>query len=152
MPGTNVVAVKRELCERLRASSAPALVGVAIVYSEATQKTLPRERITFGEPRFVHSQSAAANGTRVPRTEQATIECWVHVRMQGRPPEQCDARAVEIGAVLEEYLADHPTLDGAIPALEMVRVADGDIGHVIDAEGTWSQITYRIAAVSRYIR
>lgn len=149
MAGTNAVAVKQQLVAALAAL--PALYGVQILYSQAQQRTVEREVVSLGETTFTHAWSAASGASRKPRDEQLTIELLIQVRQLGIDPVDADIRAQELGAAVEEWLADNPSLP-AVPKVTSARVVSGGLVHVQDDDGYWSQLTYQIAVHSAYIR
>jgi hypothetical protein len=157
VPGTNVVAVKANIHNRLLASTADAMAGVQVDWSNASQRDVPRKRLSWASaanrPRFTQTQSAASNGSRVPRTEEVRYRVLVHVMHQGKGgPEQADLDAAAIGWVLEEILADSPDLDHEVTALETVRVVGGEIETVTwDEKAFFAELAYDLLAVSRYI-
>jgi hypothetical protein len=156
--GTNVVAVKANIHNRLLTSADPAMVGVQCEWSNASQRLVQRKRISWAsasdKPRFTQTRSAASNGGRVPRTEVALYRVLVHVQHQGAGgPEAADTAAAAIGWVLEEILADAPDLDHEVTALETVRVVGGEIETVQgDESKAYSELAYQLEATSRYIR
>lgn len=146
MAGTNAAAFKLALVAALQA--APGLVGVQVVYSQASQRTVNREWVSLGEVKFVHSRTGTHGATRRTRTEVLAVEVLVQVRQMGTTPQDADQRAVAIGTVLEELLADDPTVGGAVPKGLYAVVAGGDLATVADDDGVYSQLTYNLQFTS----
>jgi hypothetical protein len=144
--GTNAAAFKLALVGALQA--APGLVGVQVVYSQANQRTVLREWVSLGEVKFVHTRTGTHGMTRRTRTELLTVEALIQVRQMGVLPEVADQRAVVIGTVLEELLADDPTVGGVVPKGLYGIVAGGDLAHVADDDGVYSQLTYNLEFTS----
>lgn len=146
MAGTNAAAFKLALVGALQA--APGLVGVQVVYSQANQRTVLREWVSLGEAKFVHARTGTHGATRRTRTERLAVDVLVQVRQMGVPPEAADQRAVVIGTVLEELLADDPTVGGVVPKGLYGVVAGGELTHVVDDEGVYSELTYHLEFTS----
>jgi len=149
--GTNLVAAKQMLVTRLRAR--PGLAGVDVAYSEAQQKHLARERVSFGVAKFTHTRAASSGAARVPRNEVVRLPLYVQVHQLGTTPEAADLRAVEMGREVEEELADSEQLYYAVPGLSSARVEGGELAHAVGEGGSfWSDLTYNIIFESHYIR
>lgn len=151
MAGTNAAAVKVALVTALRASAAAAMAGVTVAYSQASQRTIPREQISLGQAKFVHTRAGTHGGTRRTRNETLQVEILVQVRQLGAAPETADLRAVAIGTVIEELFADTPALSGVPSGLYGV-IDGGDLAHVVDDEGVYSQLAYTLTFTSYKIQ
>lgn len=108
MSGTNAIAVKKALFERLTAE--PALVGVQVSY--AWRRDFGREVIYGGRVRIDHDFTAMRGGGRLPRDEQVTLTAVIRVRNLQSDPVAGDERVAELLTVVEELLAGDPTLTG----------------------------------------
>lgn len=154
MVGTAAVAVKKALFDALAAKSAAGqpLDGVQVAYSYPG-KTLQRDGcIYFGRLRIDQQldtfASPAVGGGRQPRNEIVTLTVVVLAKNIKSDQYAADARAVEIGSVMEDLLAADPTAGGTV----LVRtVESGDLEPMLDDDGVWSQLTYSVTVRSTLV-
>ncbi len=148
MAGTNAVACKRELFRRLAA--APRLKGVQVAYA-FPGRDIQRECIYGGGARTTQ-EFAAASPARKPRNETALVDVHVWVRLPGGSVEDADARAMEIGVVVEELLADDVNLGGAVPGLAFGGVNSIDGDYMADDDAVTVIWSYQLRFRSLYLR
>jgi hypothetical protein len=98
--------VKARLLERL--ADAADLAGVAVVYALEGEQ-VDREFVTLASSRFSHTLPILSAG-RKKRDETASIEIVFNADVPGRSAAEADARVHVMFAVLEDILADTPTL------------------------------------------
>jgi hypothetical protein len=153
MAGTAAVAAKKALFDALVAKTGAGqpLDRVQVAYSYPG-KTMQRECIYFGRLRIDQTLSTFASPNvgagRQPRTEIATITVVVVTKNIKHDQYAADARAVEIGTVLEELLAGNPTGDGAL----LVQTPDsGELEPLFDDEGVYAQLTYSVTVRSELV-
>lgn len=146
MAGTNAVAVKQALVTVLDAL--PALDGVQVIYSGRV-RDLEREAIYFGKARWTNEFSAMRAGARIPRKELLTVAAYVFVATPGGTPEDAEARAQALGAVMENALADDPA-GSALGAtgVKVVRAASGELDADVDDDGAYALLAYQLAITS----
>lgn len=148
MAGTIAVACKRALFARL--VTRPRLKGVQIAYA-FPGRDIQRECIYGGGARTTQ-EYAAASPARKPRNETALIDVNIYVRLPGGNVEDADVRAIELGLVVEEELADDVTLGGLVPGHGYggVNTIDGD--YVQDDDAATVIWSYQLRFRSFYIR
>src|SRR5260221_68993 len=107
---SNAPAVKAALITALAA--APDLSGIQVAYSRP--RDMERECIYGGHIAVTQAVDAGKdNSGSSPRTEVAHIDIHIRVAAIGDDVEAAEARAVELGAVIEAYLAvEVPIVDG----------------------------------------
>lgn len=153
MAGTNSVVAKKAIVDMLTSKTGPGLplAGVLVSY-DYPGKRLELENIYGARLRIDHSlstfASAAVGGGRQPRTEIATLTFVVLVKNAASDQYAADARAAELGTVLEELLAGNPLLDGRV---QVATVESGDLEPLRDDDGVWAQFTYNLTVQSELI-
>lgn len=139
MSGTSVVVVKRALVAALQT----ALPGVQVLYSWSGDAE--RECVYLGDAEFSQELLTFAGGGRTRRREGVSAAVHVAVQMPGGTEEDTEARAVEIGTLLEHAIAGNPTQTGA--ALNFT-VTGGDMASGSDDESALSVLSYEVLAES----
>ena len=146
MAGSRIVAVRSALIAGLDALSA--LDGVDVIYAWKFDAELPRERIFTNRARATHAPASLKSG-RTFRNEQMTFDLVVRVEGVDLTAEDTDTRALEIGALVEEYVADHNTLDGTVTGLNWIKVTGMELNNLSNDRGNLSELTYSIAYEAR---
>lgn len=149
MAGTNIFAIKRYLFGWLATAPALAEGGIQVAYAWPGS-SLDRECVYGGKASAEH-QYAALTSARKPRDERALIYVHIEVVRPGVTVEETDARAGEIGEVLETMLADNPTLGGVIPGLRYGGISMVETDYSMNDEAVESNLIYQIAFSSRLL-
>ncbi len=146
MAGTVGPATKRYLLkERLPAD--PGLVGIQIGYS--LPRDVDREVIYGGQISGPVQVEAMRGGTRITRREDLVLSLHIWVNRPGdQDTADVEARAAEIGQVVEELLAGDPTLSGAVAGLKMAAITNVLIDSGCDDDGALAELTYQISLMS----
>lgn len=147
MAGTIAVACKRALFTRL--ATRPRLKGVQLAYS--WPGNVERECVYGGGARSTQEYAAASPG-RKPRNETALVDVHIYVRLPGGDVEAADVRAMELGVVVEEELADDVTLGGLVPGHGYGGVASIDGDYMQDDDAVTAIWSYQLRFRSFYIR
>jgi hypothetical protein len=151
--GTNAVAAKKAIVEKLRAALAAVtdLASVQVMYVW-DGKRAEREFVYGGRIRFDHEYlafgSSTVGGGRMPRLETATIAFAVMVRRPDSDQIAADERVIAIGAELENALALDPTLNDSTLCTQIVS---GELEPLLDDDGVAAQLTYDITVRSELI-
>lgn len=147
---TNAAAARAALLgENGLLQALPSLAGVTVAYSPPS--VTPRELVYGGQvagPVGLAAMKGGAGG-RIKREENLSLQIHIRVYEPGQQStEGTDARAVQIGAAVEEYIAGNPTLDD-LPGLKLaaVEAIDLDPG-ALDDDGATSLLTLQIALKS----
>ncbi len=149
MAGTNAAAAKKALIDALDAltGTGGSLADVQVAYS-FPGRTLQREVIYGGVAAGPLELSAMRGSGRVKRIERPLLELHILVTDPGHDTtEVTDARAAEIGAVIEELLAADPTI-GGVAGLKAAVAVGLELDGGVDDDGAESVLTYRIELLS----
>lgn len=144
MAGTNAHAAKQRLIDLLDASTS--LVGVQVAYSPPRE--IERECIFAGKVSGPVELAAMRGGARLMRTERLTLRLYVEVAAPGDDVAAAEARAVELGAVVEELVAGNPTLND-LADLKLAQVAGVELDSGVDDESAYARLVYEIEFVSQ---
>jgi hypothetical protein len=125
---------------------APLLQGVQVVYSAPT-KDVKRELVYGGQVAGPVELKAFAGGARVKRSETLTLALHIRVYRPNSTSEATDARAVEIGDVIANYIAANWTLGGLT---ELIRATvDGvELDNWTDDDGSGSILTLAVGLMT----
>lgn len=112
-------------------------------------KEIPREMVYGGTVIGTTTLAAFAGGGRMKRTEELT--CLIHVRIwtpgRGKSAETTEARALEIGTTISNYIAANPTL-GGLAELKSATVAGVELDSWADDDGAGTTLDLGIALMS----
>ncbi|MDF2968364.1 MAG: hypothetical protein K0Q93_2142 [Nocardioidaceae bacterium] len=148
MSGTNLVAIKRAVFERLAAAQQLADMGAEVAYA-FNPRSQPRIYVYLGAGTFEQEYiTLRGGGNRVPREEVAFISAYVEVWEPGSNMLDLDQQAVEMGTVLEEILAADANLDD-LPGVVYGGVSGGDLVQEHTDSGAGVTLEYRLRFVSR---
>lgn len=147
MPGTNIVAAKKALIERLAALLAvvPGMEEVQVAYTWPGRD--PERECVYGGPGNGDQRPVTfqPTGGRIQRDEQVTVTIHIEVCRPDGDAVAGDQRAAELGTVLEEDLAANPTMAGAVSRLLHIFVASVDLLEPsVDDDGVTCGIDYDI--------
>lgn len=130
------------------------LDGVPVAYSAPT-RDMPREVVYGGSVAGPVELAAFAAGGRVKRNEDLTLLLHVRVYQQGkRTAETAEARAVEIGDVIGNYIAQRwklsnpPSVDD-LPDLMKATVAGVELDSWLDDDGAGATLSIAVGLTSR---
>lgn len=145
MAGSRVVAVRSALITGLAAL--PGLSGVDVIYAWKFDQELPRERIFTNRARATHEISGLRAG-RAHRNEQMTFDLVVRVEGVDITAEATDERALAIGALVEEFVADNKGGLG-VSGVNWVAVSGVELNNLSNDRGHLSELTYAITYDAR---
>lgn len=139
MSGTQVVVVKKALVAALDAL--PALDGVAVQYAWKPNQTV-RERVFCGRA-FGQHKPANFKAGRTHRDERISFDLTVLVEKPAGSAEDAETRAVAIGTVIEEWVADHRIQ--TIPSVKWLVVeGDVELTSMFNDSGHMAELVYTI--------
>lgn len=144
MAGSNIVAVKRRIIAVL-----PGLLGIKGDYSYVGKHhDGERDYLYLGwRAQGSMTASAMAGGARFARSEEPQFSLAIASRTLGEETtEAAEARAVELGARAEEWLAGNWTAD--IPGLLALTITAFELESGIDDNGADATLTYTLQAHS----
>lgn len=137
MDGTPALDAKRAVIGRL--AEAPAMAGVQVAYA-FPGKSVERECVYGGGVRWTR-QSAGDDGHRELWLQASTVGLYVRVFEPGASVEETDARAEELGLVLEELLETDRQLAGG---LTVAGITGGTADYGVDDDGPVSILHYQV--------
>jgi hypothetical protein len=146
MAGTNAYAAKRKLIDLLAASPLTD-AGVSVAYSWPGDDRAGRECVYGGPVTWSTRPLAMRGGGRMPRREDLTVPIHVDVSKPGAEGAEVEARAVEIGTVVEELIAADTTLSG-VPGLQLAGISGGQLAHAFEDELAFAVLTYQVTFLS----
>lgn len=145
MAGSRVVAVRSALIDGLAALDG--LADVDVIYAWKFDQELPRERIFTNRARATHAIAGLKSG-RAHRNEQMTFDLVVRVEGVDITAEETDERALEIGALVEEYVADNKAGLG-VSGVNWIAVSGVELNNMSNDRGHLSELTYAITYDAR---
>lgn len=149
MGSSALVGVKKALRDLLETS--PRLDDVQVSYAYPGDDTIERECVFFGDALFDHEPAGMRAG-RTPRNESAEFELVVQVIGKGQDAEWCEERAIEIGKVVEETVADNRVFGGDVAngiSVYAVTIRGGTMRTRAVEQGNATQLTYKVRPDSR---
>lgn len=145
MSVTNTAVAKLALLDHLRAL--PGLQGVQIAYGYPA-RDLEREVIYGGAGRYSRTINAMGGGMGgLSYQETVTVDLHIQVRIPGGEVEQAEARAIELGAEVEEFLGANPRLS-ELPGLLYGGVTGGELGYALDDDAVTSALQLSVEFTS----
>lgn len=146
MSGTRAYALKRLLIDRIDAL--PALKGVQVKYTYPG-RDLERECVFGGKVVAEMQPAAMRHGGLQPRTETIQLSLHLYVMNPGEDnADATEARIVEIGTAVEEFIAGNPVLADDLPGLQSIWVSGYELESGLDDEDAISSLDYQITALS----
>jgi len=146
MAGSRLVEVKQKIITDLAAL--PSLSAVSVEYAYNAGAT-DRDRIFFGRARSAHEPASLKSGTTF-RNERMILELNVVVEAVGGTAEDAEDRAVNtLGVIVEEYVANHRTLDGTVTGLNWIVVTGLDVTSLFNDRGHLAEAAYELTYDAR---
>lgn len=147
MAGSIMVAVRKAIIAGL--ADLPGLADVDVSYQWGRLDEQPRERIYTNRAVFNHSPAALRAG-RNYRNESGSFDLVVVVAGIGLEAEETGERALELGALAEEWIADRKSDQLGVPGLITLQVAgQGALNEMFNDSGTLAEVTYPVAYTAR---
>lgn len=98
--------------------------AVSVTYGwQGSDDTARREQIFTSNAR-AHHEPAALKAGRSFRREQMDFDITVLISAVGQKPEDAETRAMDLGQVIEEYIADRKSNELGITGLNWIQVTD----------------------------
>jgi len=148
MAGTNIVAARKALIAALQGMTGQgAPLGNAVVDYSYVGKHHDgtREYIFGGSSDGSTSLSAMQGGGRVKREETPDWTLSIYITTPGESTtEVADERAVELGVVVEDYLAANMQLDGTVTGLLKAIVTGWSLTSWPDDSGCSAVLAYNL--------
>ncbi|MEV0805734.1 hypothetical protein [Micromonospora sp. NPDC050200] len=135
MTTTEALRCKKALFDRLDAQTGRGLPLAGLQMAYAWPGRNPEAECVYGGGVRFTRTSAGHDGRAELWLETATIGLYVRVRRPGAQVEETDARATEIGGVIETLLAERPELAGGYTYLQM---SSGSADYYVDDDAVTS--------------
>lgn len=148
MSGSIMVTFKTKLLAELAAL--PGTDGVKLSFGDPGENAL-KENIWFGRIYNNEHDAVALKAGRRRREENFTLETYVEVGGTRLTPERSETRALELGLLIEEYLADNPKLDGNVECLLFAVVSGMELFTSSTSDGPLTRYTVSIDVKARLL-
>ncbi len=137
MGATVIVAVRRALVAAV--ASLDAFQGVPVMFTyKATEQ---REFAYTRAARFTHNPAGMKSGRNF-RNEEGRFEFVIWVESVGDSPEDAALRALDLGLVFEEYVADHK--QGIGGAYTLTVDGDGTLAEAVLDSSSLAELVYPV--------
>ena len=144
MASTVIVAVRAALVDALAAL--PTFTGIPVAYCYDKTCMEQREFLYTRDARFDHSVAALKAG-RSFREESGTFELVVWVESVGGSPREAATRALALGLVVEEYVADHKNGVGGARSLQVAGA--GALSEMASDSSSFAELVYPVRYEAR---
>lgn len=150
MAGSRIVAVRKAVTAGLVTAFA-AQPNIKVTYGfEGMDEARKREQVFTNGGRGPHDPAALKTGRNF-RKELLTFNIHVLITGVGMKPEESDQRVLDIGVVVEEYLADRKSNELGVTGLNWIRMSDFELlpHRPLESSGTFSEATYTVTYDAR---
>lgn len=139
MSTTQALAAKAALIDYLKAAADPVLQGVQISYGYPA-RDLEREVLYGGAGRYTRAMEGMGGGMGgLAYRVTVTVDLHIQVRVPGGTIEQAEARVMEIGSYVEDFLATNERLS-ELPGLLYAGATSGELGYALDDDAVTSAL------------
>lgn len=150
MAGSRIVAVRSALIigitEKLADTDGMKKVTVGFQWGRDWQK---RDYVWTRRARISHTAAAMKSGRNF-RNEVGTFDLVAFATGVNKSQEWTTQRAIDIGAVLEEFIADRKNNELNVPGLQTLQIAgDGDISEAPGDKSFLAEISYPVRYTAR---
>lgn len=148
MPSSIIVALRKAVVEGLRDLIPQYGDEAALVTYAWDPDAHDAVQVFTMRPRGDHSPAALKSG-RNNRNESAAFQIVVHVEQVGGNVEEADEHALELGVVVEEFIADHKSNELAVPGLNWLTVSSWEMTGGPTDRSAISQLIYTVSYNAR---
>lgn len=142
-----VVAVRQAVVADIATRLADPSVSVTYGW-RGGDETRRREQIFTDRPRATHEPAALKAGRNF-RNERMDFDIVVLVAGVGLKPEETDVRALELGAVVEDSIAENKGNELAVDGLNWLRMTRMELNNRFASNGSLTEITYTVTYDAR---
>lgn len=147
MAASIVVAVRRAVIAGLVTAVNDSQVSISYGY-QGSDDDRRREQIWTDRVRSTHEPASMKSGRNF-RDETLDFDVVVWVAAVGLPPEDADDRAIELGAIVEEFIADRKSNELGVAGLQWIRVAGMELTNGYGPKGSLSELRYTLRYSAR---
>lgn len=141
MAGSVVVAVRTAVADGIRTLLNDPKVSVTYGW-QGGDDARRREQVFTARPRSSHDPASLRAGRNF-RDERMEFDIVVLVSGVGKNPEDTDMRALAIGRIIEEFIADNKNSLG-VAGLNWIRMSAMELNNLYGSNGSLSEITYTV--------
>lgn len=142
MAGSVVVDVRKAVVAGLIVVIDDPKVSISYGYQGADDDRR-REQIWTDRVRSTHDVAGLKSGRNF-REETLDFDVVLLVAAVGRPPEDADTRALELGLQVEEFLADRKNNELGVTGLQWIRVTGMELINGFGPKGSASELRYTV--------
>lgn len=142
MAGSIVVPFRKALVAGLKVAINDKKVSVTYGW-QGGEDDRRREQVFTLRPRATHDVAALKAGRNF-RDEEMDLDVVVLIAGVNKLPEETDTRALEIGKVVEEFIADRKNNELGVTGLQWMRVTGFELNNMYGSSGSMSEITYTV--------
>jgi hypothetical protein len=147
MAGSTIVAVKQALVTEL--SALGGMSAVSISYAHPGERG-GKEILYCGVVRDGDHEAVALKAGRRRREENYELDVQIVVSGTKLTEERSETRAMVIGTLAEEYLADNPTIND-VPNVRFVVVSGIEMETITTSNGPLTQLTLTVSVKARLL-
>lgn len=147
MAGSTIVAVKQALVTQLKALDGMGAVSVS--YAHPGERG-SKEILYCGAVRNGDHEAVALKAGRRRREENYDLDIEIAVSGTRLTEARSETRAIVIGTLVEEYLADNPTI-GDVPNVRFVVVSGIEMQTITTTNGPLTQLTLTVSIKARLL-
>jgi hypothetical protein len=145
MAGTKIVEVRAALTDALAALPTFADSRVAMTWKADAQV---REQVFTTRAQFTHEPASMKSG-RTFRKEDGEFDLVILVTGVGEDATWSATRAVELGTVAEEWIADHRSTLGVAGVNWLIVKGEGALTEMYADRSTLAELTYHVTYEAR---
>lgn len=142
MAGSIVVEVRKAVVAGLVMAINEPKVSITYGY-QGSDDDRRREQIWTDRARAAHDVAGLKPGRNF-REEVMDFDLVVLVAGVGRPPEDTDTRAIELGTQVEEFFADRKNNELGVTGLQWIRVTGMELINGFGPKGSASELRYTV--------
>lgn len=147
MAGSIVVDVRKAVVAGLVTAVNEKKVSISYGY-RGSDDDKRREQIWTDRVRSTHDVAGLKAGRNF-RDETLEFDIVILVAAVGLPPEDADTRALELGTVVEEFLADRKNNELGVDGLQWIRVVGFELINGFAPKGSLSELRYTVRYYAR---
>jgi hypothetical protein len=140
-----VVEVRKAIIDGIAAALADESVSVSYGWRGGDDER--REQIYTNRPRATHEPAALKSG-RSFRTESMTFDIVLLVMNPTDPPEDVDDRVMDLGQVIEEFIADRKSNELGVAGLNWIGVSAFEMQNQILPTGSMTVAQWAVARLT----
>ena len=147
MASSVLVAVRKAVIEGIGAAVNNPKVHVSYGY-EGFKDDKRREQIYTNRASATHDPASLKAGRNF-REERMDFDIVVLILGVAISTEETDERALELGQIVEEFIADRKSNQLGVAGLQWIRMSRMELNNAFNANGTITELTYTVSYYAR---